>query len=415
MTKRLFKNSFISATFWMFVATGFLNGGNYLYHLLMGRLLGRTSYGVLESVIGLLYILAVPLMTLTLVIVKFVSTYKGKGELTKISGLISFLNRRLLIFGIFFSLLMFALTPLIADFLHLPSVWIVFLLITSFFIGLFNMTAKAVLQGLTNFFALAITNILEITAKVAVAVVLVLVGLRVEGAFLGIVSGTLIGFFAAWWFLRSFIKLNKAINSFKEQKRLLSFSFPVFFNNLAFTSLFTTDILLVRHFFTGVESGEYAALSVLGKIIFFAASPISLVMFPFVSEHHASKKDYNHLFIISLALTIVIVVFITLIYFLSPNTMVNLLFGKEFNAITSLLGFFGIFLGLYTLCYLLANFYLSIHKTKIISLVVLAALSQIIIIWFFHITLFEVIKVSIMVTFLLLVSLMLYYPYAKRS
>ena len=36
---------------------------------------------------------------------------------------------------------------------------------------------------------------------------------------------------------------------------------------LAFTSFFTTDLILVKHFFPPFEAGIYAALSTLGKII----------------------------------------------------------------------------------------------------------------------------------------------------
>jgi hypothetical protein len=64
---------------------------------------------------------------------------------------------------------------------------------------------------------------------------------------------------------------------------------------------------------------------------------------------------------------------------------------------------------------LLVNFYLSIRKTKIVILPVLAALSQVVFIWIFHQDIAQVIWVSIIVLGLLFAALLLYLikPYAS--
>src|SRR3990167_1940833 len=96
---KIFKDQFFSATFWVFLGTGFMSFGNYLYHFLMGRMLGVSLYGALESMISALYILSVPTLTMTLVIVKFVSSHKGRGEHTLISNLYSYVLGKLLVYG----------------------------------------------------------------------------------------------------------------------------------------------------------------------------------------------------------------------------------------------------------------------------------------------------------------------------
>src|SRR3990167_10117453 len=101
---------------------GFFNAGNYFYHLLMGRMLGPESYGVLESTISFLYILSVPFMTLTLIIVKFVSAYKGKQDYKSISGFYFYLRKNLFIFGLIATLIILLLSPIIISLLHLPSI-----------------------------------------------------------------------------------------------------------------------------------------------------------------------------------------------------------------------------------------------------------------------------------------------------
>lgn len=406
----IFQHRFVSATFWMFVATGFLNVGNYFYHLIMGRMLGRSLYGALESMISLIYLLSIPLMTLTLVVIKFVSSYKGKNDFSAIGGLYNFFTRKAFLYGSIASVLIIVLSPLITNFLHLESNLLVILLAVIFFVSIFNMLAKAVLQGLTNFLGLAVSNFFEILGKLGLSVILVLSGIKLVGAFAGFITGLLLGFLAAYIFIKKVISQK---SSFNEKKELLRFSLPVFLSNLALTSIYTTDILLVRHFFSGSESGLYAALSILGKIIFFAASPLTLVMFPLVSEHYAAKKKYTQFLILAIIFTVIITLILTLLYFLLPQLIIGLLYGSEYSAIAPLLGFFAIFISLYAICFLLTNFYLSIHKTGMMFLVLTASILQVILIWLFHSSLFEVVKVSIITTFLLLITLVIYYPYVK--
>jgi O-antigen/teichoic acid export membrane protein len=208
---------------------------------------------------------------------------------------------------------------------------------------------------------------------------------------------------------------SKQIKPFKETKHFLKFTIPTFVTTLALISIFTTDVILVRHFFPGVESGYYSALSVLGKIIFFASAPVVMVLFPMVSEHHSRGESYGRMLKLGVLLTVAVSLSVTVIYFTIPDLMIRILFGEKYLAASGLLGIFGIFMTLHALCNLLANFYLSIHKTTISYIVGLFSIAQIILLYSFHRNLTEIIFVSIAITFLLLISLLLYYPHAKSK
>lgn len=412
MMKELFKHRFVSATFWMFIATGVLNAGNYLYHLVMGRLLGRELYGALESVISILYIVSIPMMTITLVTVKFVSAHKGKSDLEAISRYYHYIKDKMVLYGTIITIILALISPFIVSFLHLPSIYLPLFIAASFFVSLFVVLNRAMLQGLSNFFGVAVSNAFETAAKLVLAILLVLIGFKTEGAFAAIVLAAFMGYVGAYYFIN---KLQLREKGAIDQRQLFGFAVPVFFTTLAMTSLFTSDVILVRHFFPGVESGDYAALSILGKIIFFAVSPIMFVMFPFVSEHQARGEKYAHFLFLSVALTLIGAGSITFIYFLIPEFMITILFGSKFLEITKFLGVFGIFITFYSLCYLFANFYLSIHKTKVAYLTQAAALAQIIMIWFFHASLLDVVYISLVIVFLLLVAFLLYYPHATKE
>ena len=78
--QKIFKSKLITGSAVMFVGTMVANVGNYLYHLLMGRMLGPKGYGELESVIAVTYLLFIFLAALNLVIAKFVANLKGKKD-----------------------------------------------------------------------------------------------------------------------------------------------------------------------------------------------------------------------------------------------------------------------------------------------------------------------------------------------
>ena len=390
--------------------------GNYLYHFLMGRMLGVALYGALESIISALYILSVPTLTMTLVIVKFVSSHKGKGEHELVQSLYSFAASKLLFYGAIVLGVLVIASPLIQSFLHLPSLSLAFLLPVSFFINLFYFLNKSILQGLSSFFKFSVLNFTEAIVKILFAVSLVYLGFRVEGAYGAIVLSIAVALFVSYFYLKGVVKigLNRKAK-YVHTGDLLKFALPTFITSLALTSLFTIDVILARHFFPGVESGFYSALSILGKIVYFAVSPIVLVLFPMISEHHARGESYQRLLVLGIVFTFLISGFITLVYFLTPSFMVLTLFGDKYLAITNMLGIFAVFVALLSLAGLLANFYLSIHKTTPSYIVAAGAILQIIFIFIYHKTLSEIIWVSLIATFLLLISLLLYYPRAKNA
>ena len=63
------------------------NIGSYIYHLLMGRLLGPAGYGEFSSLLSILYIFTVPLIVGQTVLVKFISGFKAHGEIGQAKSL----------------------------------------------------------------------------------------------------------------------------------------------------------------------------------------------------------------------------------------------------------------------------------------------------------------------------------------
>jgi len=407
-TPRIVKSQLVAGSAVLFVGTMIANFGNYLYHLLMGRMLGPKDYGVLESVISVGYLLFIIINTLTLTTAKFVANLKGKKELNGISWLFYYLNRQVFWLGSLIFLFIFILSPLIASFLHLESGVFIILIGVLFLISSLSAISRSTLQGLLRFKEMVISHIGETTLKMVTAVLLVLAGFRVKGAIFSLIIGALTGYLLAKGFL-SFLREYNPQKPDITRQDFLKFALPVLFFNLSFTCLYTNDIILVKHLFSSYEAGLYAAVALFGKIVFFATSAIPMAMFPMVAANHAQGKESRHLFLSSLGIVSFVSLGAILIYGLFPNLMVIILFGKEYLVASPLLVWMAIFISFYSLAYLLVNFFLSVDKVKSVFFSVGAAILQIILILLFHQTLEQVIQVSIGVSGLLLLVLMVYY------
>lgn len=380
---------------------------NYLYHVLMVRMLGPSNYGEFASIISLIGLLGIIPMSLNLVVIKYVSSAKDDKEL---SSLVVWLKRKVLIASVIFSSLILVITPFVSSFLHINTLLYLILVAISFLFSTQSLFNRSVLQGLLRFKAMVISILAENAIKVLLSILLVYFGFAVGGAITGFTLAALVG-----WYITNFFLKYKGGNSrvVINVREIFLFTIPVFIQSLAVTSLYSSDVILVKHFFPSYEAGIYASLSILGKIIFFGAGPIGAVMFPLVSRRNSRNENHKKVFIFSVFATVILALGVLLLYWLYPFLVIKLLFGQENAEAAGLLVWFGIFITLFTLSSLFISYGLALGKKLIVFLPLAAALSQVIIIWLYHQSLFVVIFNSIIVCALLLTFLLIYLTFEK--
>ncbi len=384
---------------------------NYIYHLVMGRILGPVNYGVLASLFSILYIVGIVPTSTSVAIVKFVSSGKNPGEVALIYRSIKVLVLKIAL-GI--SLLTAAASPVIANFLHIENVMLIILISPILFFSLITLVNQAASQGLLKFMGFVLPNLTASVVKICLGVMLIYLGFSVFGAIVGVLMGGIIAYFVSIPYVRKIQKAGKFKKNY-DLKPFLIYSMPVFLQALAFTSIFTTDLILVKHFLAPFDAGIYAALSTLGKIIFFASSPISSVMFPVISGRNAKGENYMKVFWVSLALTFVVSGLAVATYYFFSDLAISILYGKEYLSASADLVWMGFFILVYTLAMLLVNFSLSLGKTRIIIFPVLAAVLQAVLIWVFHSGIREIIQVSLVICILMLFGEAMYLGYNRLS
>ncbi len=391
--KDLLKDNFV-----LFASNFILGVFGYLYQFYLGRTLGPEQYGIIGALFSIAYIEGVFYNSIIAATTKFSVSLKAKNEYDKLNSLFISLLKNLLVFGIIIFLIFSFFSRNISSFLNISDRLPVILVGSFFIIAVLMPVSRGMLQGLQNFKFLGLNLILEGVTKIIFVILLVELGLGVNGAILALIFSYLIPF------IISFYKVRKLIGNKRDGYDigpLIKYSFPIFLSLLSLTLIFTLDVILAKHFLDPVTAGHYSALSLLGKVIYFVNIPISMVMFTKVSDSYENKKPTLSLFYKSISLSLFISLAITSFFALFPSFTISLLFGKEYYDIKNLVGLFGLFITFFSLSWVTLFYNFSINRTGLVYLVLLFDIAEVILIYLYHQTLLQIVLILLTLTSIL--------------
>lgn len=395
----------------VFAGTMLSNVIAYAYHLIVGRILGPEKYGELASLFSLSYILNVPGLVVQNVIAKYVATYSATGEDGKVKTLIMTATKWLAVASLVIVLITIPLYKTVSDYLHVQSSLYVFYILVASIVFFLATVITGTLQGYKKFTDLMVFGNIGIILRLTGGVIGAFYGVGAT-AFANMISSILAYIFS--FIPLRFIQKVKVVPTKLTIKTVGEYGLPSLLCILGITSLYSTDVMLVKHYFSAFDAGMYAALAMMGKVIFFAGSSVAYVLFPVVAERNATGTRSHSLVYMSLAIVGAISLGITGLYFLFPKVALELLFGSSYIAASSYLGLFGLFITFYSLSNVLTIALLGLGRTKIWIMLFIATLAQIFGINAFHASLEQVIYMNTAVCITLFLSLLLYYRHERK-
>jgi O-antigen/teichoic acid export membrane protein len=406
---KLFRHELISGSIYIFLGTTIASFLAFLLNMFYARTLSYADYGTYSSLLSIITLLVIPCGALTAVIVRYATQFFTKGENERAGAFYkkSFIYLFVFVLILFFGLIL--LYPVTSKFLKINEFGFIVLTGLAVAISYLANLNIAFIQSLLRFRLMGSIYVIAGLARIIGGVFLVYLGFRVWGALASYVILAVVYFFISVIPLKSVIKnAGREVNI--GTKDFTSYAIPTSIAILSLSSFISTDVLLVKHFFGAAEAGFYGGLSLVGKVIFYFTGPIAIVMFPLIVKKHAQNEKYNKLFYSALTLVLLASLAITTFYFLFPEFTIKLfLGGRGYLVMVPFLGIFGIFLTIFSLNNVFVNFFLSIKRTLVWTIVLFWAIAQILGIWFFHGSFDQVIYVSIITSLLLLGSLVLYY------
>ena len=408
--KKIIQHELVSGSLYIFIGGMVANIFAFLLNLFLAHNLSYADYGIFASLLSLITLASIPSSSISTVIVKFATRFNSKEEFATLHAFYSKSLEFILIFSLGFFLIFALLSPLISSYLQLDNVFYIFLAgltVMSFYLVALN---TAFLQSLLKFGFISFVNSFGGLIKLITGVVLVYAGFRAFAGIWSILLMSLGTFLVAYLPLRKILNYKQVSKVSIPRNEIINYSVPTFLVILFLTSFTSSDVILVKHFFNATQGGFYAGLSLIGKVIFYFTAPIPMVMFPLLVKRHSLNQDYKKLFYLSLILVFLPAFSISIFYFMFPQFTINLfLGGRDYLIVAKYLGIFGLFLTIFSLVNVCVSFFLSINATKVVFFVIPAAVLQILFIYLFHSNFYQIIYTSIAVSFLLFLSLLIYY------
>ena len=405
--KLFFKDELVFHTTLVFIGTSVGGFFNLLYHLISVRLLSSSDYGTFNTLISLIMFVSVVFSPLGATLTRFFTEYITREDFFLLKLVFKEFIIGLSVVGLVVFILSLIFSSFWAQFLNTLPLYIT---ICGGVIGLslFSPLIVSLLQSLQKFGLLSFVSILSSFAKLAVGTLLMFMGGKILGGLSGFLVSPILLIIAGFFIAKNIFKKIKIREKEITQVSLSAiykYFFPVSLAMFSFTLLTNIDVILVKHFFTSLETGYYSVAQMIGKIILFLPSALAIVIFPKSTRAYVENK-HSYLFLYkSLMLAGVCCLGTTFLCFLFPETILKILTSKSPSASKELVGLFSLTMSFYALVWIIINFLLATHNLKFILPLVVVSLLESISIYFYHPTLKSVIQILLffsMITFLML-------------
>ncbi len=397
----------VSGSFILLTGSGLATILNFIYNVAIARFLGPDGFGDATVVYTLLTLLSAVTLSFQIVSAKIVAQQKTVDG--KYAGYRGF-HQGAWLCGAATALGLFLLRGEISSYLNLPSPHLVSLLAfgVAFYVPLGS--RRGYLQGAFGFRRLAGSLVLEGAARLGGSLLMILLGQGVAGVIAANSAAVAVAYLAInpeqGLTLAPVLRLPRALREMFQA--LVFYSGQMLINN--------SDIVLVKHFFQADPAGLYAAVAMVGRVVFSLSSAVVNSMFPLVAgTRDEERKDLT---VIATSLLLVLGIGVTLALGLrfAPDRIWTMFFGARFHiagihGLPYLLSLYAITTVIYSLSAVIITYEMS-YKIANTSWVQLASSGLIILgIYEFHSSLREVILVQLvlMLVLLLLIALPFFY------
>ncbi|SNR16500.1 oligosaccharide flippase family protein [Tenacibaculum jejuense] len=392
----------------------FVNAGNYLYNLIVGRILGPTAFADAAILITFLLVLSFVAMTFQLVTAKYTVIFDDEIE----KSFIHLITKRTLIAGIIFGVIIVLSSGYLQQIFNTStsSMFLIFGLgVPIYFLMSVN---RGVFQGNKKFVDLSITYQAEMLSRLIITLFLLYILSNIQSSVI-IATGILISlFFSLFPFtLKKAFKPTLQLNE-AEKKLVMKFFILTAFYECTQIIINNSDILLVKHYFDNYKAGLYASLALIGRVVYFVAWMFVMLLLPAVVNKEKEGLPHGSILLKYVGYITVLSFTIVLGSYLFPEFVVNVLFGEAYVAIAPLLWKYALATSIFAISNVFAYYFLSIDQYIPVVITGVLGITQVLLIIYFHNSLEEVVIVQILAMLVLLIVQLFFFffkTYRKKK
>lgn len=367
-----------------------MSAANWVYHMVMSRALAPAGYGGLSALLGALFILTVPVTAIQMGVSASVArgghatdlpSSRAVGAPSAVAGsapfspgMLSRWLRLFLLLGLAAFALLVAFSSPLAAMLRLESPVPVIIVGTALISWLPLPVVRGMLQGMRRFWALGRSFLTEGVLRLGLGVLLVSLGLGLNGAVAAISLASL-GALAATMHSARALSITVSSASTAGSGDAFRWLMPYLMAAAAMTVLTYADVVFVKTRFLPLQAGIYAAASTGGKIILYATAPLAMVMLPEVARRNGRGTRSWGVLIRSALYATCAGGALLAGYALAPGAILRVLFGGAYVAGAPLLPLVGLGMLATELALLGIYYLLGEGRTGILRWIVLEAVA----------------------------------------
>ena len=377
----------------------FVNAGNYLYNLVVGRMLGPTAFADAAILITFLLVLSFIAMTFQLVTAKYTVIFDDEVE----KSFVKYVTKRTLIAGVILGIIIVLCSKYLQQTFNTSTS----LMFSVFGIGVpiyFLMSVnRGVFQGKKKFVDLSITYQGEMISRLVVTILLLYFVTSAESSILiaiGILISLLFSLFP--FTLKSTFKTDFKLND-SQKKLVIKFFILTAFYECTQIIINNSDILLVKHYFDNYNAGLYASLALIGRVVYFVAWMFVMLLLPAVVNKEKEGLPHGSILLKYVGYITLLSFTIVLGSFLFPEFVVNVLFGEAYVSIAPLLWKYALATSIFAISNVFAYYFLSIDQYIPVVITGVLGITQVLLIIYFHESLEQVVVVQIIAMLILLI------------
>lgn len=333
---------------------------DYAVNVVAGRWLEPVDYGVFISVTAILQILLLFSIAIRIVVAFYVSELSAQSHSAdRVGALVQRAWRWAWQWGLASMALMALASPFLAGQLRLPSSWPLWAASLMVLMLFLRESAYGALQGTQAFTGLGIVQVVQAVLRLFFAAGLILLGWRAVGAIIAQPLGCILALGLAVWWLSPYFRSHS-----NAPERGISWRYSVctVVGLATFGVMTNLDALFVKHFFSPTIAGNYGTVVTLSKVSLFLPWAIGIVLLPKVTHRRANGHDPRPLLLLSLMAALAPGLCTTLVYFLAPGPLVNLVFTRAYSDPGTVLGLVSLASTLFAGIFIWLNYALSVKR-----------------------------------------------------
>lgn len=321
---KTWKDPLLQHSLWLIAATGVGHIGNYVYHVICGRMMPEDEYGLMMALFGGVNLLLIPMAAVG---VAFTRAVRLSSEANLGRWMLRWAGR--LGFG---SLILLGVAVLVSPLFkeqELSGRAAPLILAVSIpALNLFLVLTGSGLQGMQSFRDLSLRGSILFTVRALCVGACLSLGFRAAGwailaHLLGMVMALL---FSLWALKRAGWSLQSAGASFPKLEGLdFGAALPVL---VSFAVLMSADVVLVRSWLAE-DSGAYAQAATLGRMILWLPLPIAQAMFPKVVRETETTSEHRRTALKAVLYTLILVIPAFVACWLGADLALRIVFGAS--------------------------------------------------------------------------------------